>query len=1426
MRICVTDAMGAGAAEMGWGKHMAMSQVICPRCGLTVARGTRYCPRCGEALDADLVVELRQLYATIIDLNARIKRGQGQDTITDLRDELQARYLALRSTTPATTAATASATAGVAAPATTPFGAPAATPAPASRPATPMGAPITPPLSGAPVTPAFPPTPRPPVARPYATPVTPSPVFSWRAFVAEQAIAIMAYLGGFLLLLATLTFEIGGWQVLPDPVKFAAVSVVYIVFAALGFALRQSTHLRTVGRAYLAIFALMTPLVALAAYRFILQGQGFSATGMLCLSSFYAAVVYLLLAWRTRFSTYSYLGWVAFLVGAGAIVPWSAAPLEWSILDLAVVGLVLLAPRRLTEMDRRGEWQTDWRVVAEPATQIGAFASIGAALGVVLLGLNIWGTYGSGASSGPSLAAFALAACAITPLAAGWSLTLRDRQRRAPEGLLGFVDWCTPAFAALAVIALVAWASASTGETTTLMAYTLALLGIGEAGAALVVRRARPQRNGLRYGVEGLAIALTAVGALIVFQRPDPNLPLIVALTAALIVALVGSGFENALGWGLVAGLFLSVDMHTIFNALVPNLPSATFSPQNDALPGVLRAAASLQTALALLIWLVALALGEVLPRPTAPAQPAAPRPIPVWPPTAAAQRSAETVAAPITPRLPPTPVAPTPPPYARPRAFLAPLYLTALGDALFAALLLFPHTSGYQTTVLLVFAGAGLIAGWRIRAGDAGAVVGGLVVGFFGFFATLTALLSNRNDIWIAAYMIAFAVATLAIRRLLGRSHAIGPYAVTCWAAFIGGNALFNFPYYFAPPVYVTGWSALGVPFAAWALLVVAALLSVYAFWERKPGLMTPPALVVLFAQLHTLPGSVNPWVPAIFALALAPLGLLLRWRRGPGWGAALYAVAVPASLVAVYRFESQGPGNWPVLAELLLIVFAALVYVVAWRERLPGLTAVAILYALGALALVPQHNQFAATMVLTIGAAALAIIVRARVGRRWALALYAMGVLGTLFAGPRVTPPDGAHIEATLLVFAALAYAIAYFEDTPVAGIAPVIYALFAVIFQPDPHGLLPMALILAVVGLIAGRVSGPRWSWPAYAAAAIAAVGTAYQGQSQPTFEAISLLSLAVLAYVIAAVESRADSLPLAFVLGALGVAATANAAHWSAWEVTLAYAVLAWGYALLGRAWRALPWLRARGGAWWARGMNIPAQAQWRDSRYFGVVIHRWAAVIVGAGALVAAWLTGQSFTTHDATTQATALALLSLAGLLTYTARETQRQSLYYVAGEFVALAFTWEARWLGADNLQWFVLAPGTYHLLIGALLPADERMGRPRRLGQAASALGSLILLAPTLGQSFQAQPNWLYALILTFEALVIAGIGVGTRSRLLVVVGTAFIGLAALRGAALAVGSGLPTPLVIGVVALLLMGAATWLSLRARRNATPTAP
>jgi hypothetical protein len=204
-----------------------------------------------------------------------------------------------------------------------------------------------------------------------------------------------------------------------------------------------------------------------------------------------------------------------------------------------------------------------------------------------------------------------------------------------------------------------------------------------------------------------------------------------------------------------------------------------------------------------------------------------------------------------------------------------------------------------------------------------------------------------------------------------------------------------------------------------------------------------------------------------------------------------------------------------------------------------------------------------------------------------------------------------------------------------------------------------------------------------------------------------------------------------------------------------------------------------------------------------------------------GALVAP----NAFTPHAAQTQVVAVVLVSLAGMLALLGRDPAFRLALYGAGELVALAITWEARWLGADNAQAFVLAPGSYQLLIGALLPRDEHVPQPLRLGQGASLLGSLVLSLTTFVQSFQRGPDWVYALILGLEALVIVGIGVGTRSRTLVMVGSGFVGLAALRGAVLAVQSGLPVPVVIGVLAALLMGTATWLSLRARREATHSA-
>jgi hypothetical protein len=162
--------------------------------------------------------------------------------------------------------------------------------------------------------------------------------------------------------------------------------------------------------------------------------------------------------------------------------------------------------------------------------------------------------------------------------------------------------------------------------------------------------------------------------------------------------------------------------------------------------------------------------------------------------------------------------------------------------------------------------------------------------------------------------------------------------------------------------------------------------------------------------------------------------------------------------------------------------------------------------------------------------------------------------------------------------------------------------------------------------------------------------------------------------------------------------------------------------------------------------------------------------------------------------------------------------DTPPHALWYLAGESAAVAMTFGARWLGADNIQALVIAPGSYQLLVGALLPVDKRLNRPLGLGRAASTAGSLLLLLPTLAQSFTAADGWIYALLLATEALIIVGVGLGTRARVLILTGSAFVVLAAIRGAVVAYQNGVPAALVIAALAVLLMGGATWLSLRAR--------
>jgi hypothetical protein len=486
--------------------------------------------------------------------------------------------------------------------------------------------------------------------------------------MAEQAIAIMSYLGGFLLLVATVTFEVGGWQVLPGGAKVAVVGAVYVVFGGLGLALRRSARLATVGGTYLGVFALMTPLLALAVYRFTLQTSGFSSAGMTCISALYATVVYLALGLRLRFMVYAYLGWIALVVAFLAIIPWSGATSAWSAFVLSASALILQVPGWLRRFDRAEELR---RAGAHVAVLTGLAAVCGTELLLFLQFINSI----AGEGNLPSTFAVTAAAVMLVPLVAAWRWTLRVRSLPAPAPIVTTVEVLGATFVAEAGVSI----AIALGATVRDLAFVLAGLSLAELGGALVLHRLRPQQRTLRRWIEALALTLAGIGVLLAVQAPASNQPLAATLSAGVLTSTAIAFAETAPWWLLASGFFLTLDYQTIGSAVLP--PNRLAQDSSPAYTG-----------LTLAVWLLALAS--------------------TW-----RQRT---------------------------RPLAAPLFVVALGDALYTSLLLIYQSNPfYQTAILLIFAVAAFVAAGRLQWPGLTSVP----VGLFGILATLPFVFDDNGS-------------------------------------------------------------------------------------------------------------------------------------------------------------------------------------------------------------------------------------------------------------------------------------------------------------------------------------------------------------------------------------------------------------------------------------------------------------------------------------------------------------------------------------------------------------------------------------------------------------------------------------------------------------------------------------------------------
>jgi len=622
-------------------------------------------------------------------------------------------------------------------------------------------------------------------------------------------------------------------------------------------------------------------------------------------------------------------------------------------------------------------------------------------------------------------------------------------------------------------------------------------------------------------------------------------------------------------------------------------------------------------------------------------------------------------------------------------------------------------------------------------------------------------------------------------------------------------------------------------------------------------------------FPAFMPLPGPYHIALTAALAFAFAGIGATLRrWPRRNQmrqvWALAPYTAAVGCSMLVLIR-GLLAYKDTPWLA-LPLLGFALLSYLVAALERQPVLTILAVFYTLVSAMLLPVSDTSSFYRLLSAvplfgsrqleailgiifasvaaGAALRLPSVRLRVRPMWSWAPYASAVGSSLLALLAVPGADPVLLRTLLLVFAAVAYLVVVLEGNPWVGLVPACYALVGVLVKPDEEVLLFLALGLAALGLLTGRAAGVSWSWPFYAVASVAGILAAVVGQGDSKFEPGALLLLAVLSYLIAAIESRADLLPLALVMGALALASGAGAFHLEDQSfpgATLgAFLLLSWLYTLGQFAWEALPWLRPRGVLWWTPATAHEQLALWRSPRFVGAFLHRWAGLLLAGGTAFVALLE-MGFLGREEPKMflglrlytpgvLAAVAFFSLAGMLALLTRRHRFHIAWYLAGECLALACFCFLFGLGITSVQLLLLAPGTAQLVIGALLPGDWRLRNPVRLGQAASLVGALLLIAPALVQILQVGghpgPDQLFVevvseVISVVEAILITFLGVVIGSRFLRFLGYTLVGVTSLIAIFLTY-LATSLPFALGALALLLIGLATWLSIHLRGAGT----
>jgi len=203
-------------------------------------------------------------------------------------------------------------------------------------------------------------------------PPPPARTISLRDLFAENSVLVLAAIGAFLLVVATVLFELYGTTGLGGGVRLGAVVVLNITFAAAGYFARRRKGLETVGQIYIALAAVLLPLVGVAAWTFLdLGARGIAVYQAVAVTAAACTVVYGALAMRLDLRAYGEITGVAILVTVVSVSRWAGGE-YWLAAGIAVGPLVYAVCERALQARVFNHFQ--WFAHATAVVALGAAA--------------------------------------------------------------------------------------------------------------------------------------------------------------------------------------------------------------------------------------------------------------------------------------------------------------------------------------------------------------------------------------------------------------------------------------------------------------------------------------------------------------------------------------------------------------------------------------------------------------------------------------------------------------------------------------------------------------------------------------------------------------------------------------------------------------------------------------------------------------------------------------------------------------------------------------------------------------------------------------------------------------------------------------------------------------------------------------------